>query len=509
MSHPANGSVKLISLDWLEVFCTEDRIQEMNADYFISQGWSVTKRPYGTPQYKEMFTLNDEYNKPYLEIRRNPYSLKKDGGIFELGDCHIRLANRVCYQKKPVDKLRDFLIKYHYKYKNISRVDICSDQYEFDNGMNPQNFVNNIMMEKIWKVRQSIINAHTDDGDDTHRYLTGLIKKDEEQIELDAHGKETNLGRRWNSLKWGSSRSAITTKIYNKTLELRAESRDKLYIKDAWAKAGLCDFQKCTYEVTNRNTGEITKKSKMVIVKKGTAVQGEIPLEQVDELQIWRVEFSIRANGRTWVNKSNDNKFTITLDAIDDYFKLGWMFYTQTAWLFNFVHAAKNLNGEAERKDRCKPIKLFNTKFLENSINYQPSRQTIEDCPTRTEKIIANKLLKIYKEKRKDETRRDAQYRKACLLVAGKLLDGLHRGYYLTNDDKKLYQEMLANPDPDTKLIFDDEADTDIQIEQSRQRWMDLMAKASEEAKRYRALTNDDTLTNPNENYININNLPF
>lgn len=509
MSHPATGSIKLISIDWLEVFCREDRVQTMDAQYFIAQGWNVTIRPYGTPQYREMFILNDEYGKPFLEIRRNPYSLKKDMGIFDEGACHIRLSNRVCYQKNPIDKLRNFLLKYNYIYKGLSRIDICSDQYEFDNGMNPQNLVNDVMKEKIWKVRQSAISTHTDDGDDTHRYLTELVNKDEEQQELDAHGKETNKGRKWNSLKWGSQRSAITTKIYNKTLELRTESRDKLYIKDAWFKAGLCDFQKCYYDVTDRKTGEITRKTKMVIVEKGTAIQGEIPLKDVKELQIWRVEFSLRANARKWINKSTNKRLEISLNSFDDYFKLGYMFYLQSEWLFNFVYAAKNSNGDAERKDRCKKIKLFNTKFIENATSYRPSRQTTEEAPTRTEKIIANKLLKIYKEKKKDETKREAQYRKACLIVAGKLLDGLHRSYYLTNDDKKLYNELLASPDPDTNILFDDEADIDVQIEQSKERWKDLMRKAEQEAIRYRSLTYDDKLTNTEQQYITINDLPF
>lgn len=85
-------AIKCINLDWLEVFCIEDGYLDPN--YFQNLGWNVCVREYGTPLYKQMFTLLNEHGKPFLEIRRDPYSLKENGGIFEKGSCHIRLANR-------------------------------------------------------------------------------------------------------------------------------------------------------------------------------------------------------------------------------------------------------------------------------------------------------------------------------------------------------------------------------------------------------------------------------
>lgn len=68
-------ALKCINLDWLEVYCIEPTA--MDANYFQNLGWQVNSRVYGTPLMREMFTLLGENGKPFLEIRRNPYSLKK------------------------------------------------------------------------------------------------------------------------------------------------------------------------------------------------------------------------------------------------------------------------------------------------------------------------------------------------------------------------------------------------------------------------------------------------
>ena len=230
------NKVKCINLDWLSVYCLEPKGVVMNAAYFKALGWTVEEREYGTPQYREKFTLMNGRH-PFLEIERNPYSLKQNGGIFEPESCHIRLANRTLYQPQPVQQLTNFIVKYGYEYKGISRVDVCCDLTIFDNGMKPQDLANKYMKDKIWKVHQSHMAPNTDDGDDTWRI----------KVHLGAHGKETKTGRTWNSLKWGSPKSALSTKLYNKTYELETNT-GKFYIKDTWVKAGLCDLQKVRYE---------------------------------------------------------------------------------------------------------------------------------------------------------------------------------------------------------------------------------------------------------------------
>ena len=396
------NKVKCINLDWLSVYCLEPKGCVMNAAYYKKLGWSVEEREYGTPQYREKFTLMNGRH-PFLEIERNPYSLKQNGGIFEPESCHIRLANRTLYQPNPVQQLTNFIIKYGYEYKGISRVDVCCDLTIFDNGMKPQDLANKYMKDKIWKVHQSKIDAHSSDGDDSWRI----------PIDLGAHGRETKTGRTWNSLKWGSPKSALSTKLYNKTLELETNT-GKFYIKDTWVKAGLCDLQKVRYEYRNPKTKEIEIRSKQISVVPGTAINQEIPIEEAKKIDVWRVEFSMNSEGRKWIDLGDNHIVDLSLNAFDNLDSLAATFFTCSEWLFCFIYAkwiTKGATRWKERTNRCKKLQLFNTKFLHS--HYKPQRQTEMEDPSRTEKIMMYRLI----QKSKDENLSEA-YREACHQVA-------------------------------------------------------------------------------------------
>lgn len=399
------NKVKCINLDWLSVYCLEPKGVVMNAAYYKKLGWSVEEREYGTPQYREKFTLMNGRH-PFLEIERNPYSLKQNGGIFEPESCHIRLANRTLYQPNPVQQLTNFIIKYGYEYKGISRVDVCCDLTIFDNGMKPQDLANKYMKDKIWKVHQSKIDAHSSDGDDTWRI----------PIHLGAHGRETKTGRTWNSLKWGSPKSALSTKLYNKTLELETNT-GKFYIKDAWVKSGLCELQKVRYEYRNPKTKEIEIRSKQISVVPGTAINQEIPIEEAKKIDIWRVEFSMNSEGRKWIDLGDNHIVDLSLNAFDNLDSLAATFFTCSEWLFCFIYAkwiTKGATRLKERTNRCKKLQLFNTKFLHS--HYKPQRQTEMEDPSRTEKIMMYRLIAKSKDKNLSEA-----YREACHQVARNL----------------------------------------------------------------------------------------
>lgn len=399
------NKIKCINLDWLSVYCLEPKGCVMNAAYYKKLGWSVEEREYGTPQYREKFTLMNGRH-PFLEIERNPYSLKQNGGIFEPESCHIRLANRTLYQPNPVQQLTNFIIKYGYEYKGISRVDVCCDLTIFDNGMKPQDLVNKYMKDKIWKVHQSKIDAHSSDGDDSWRI----------PIHLGAHGRETKTGRTWNSLKWGSPKSALSTKLYNKTLELETNT-GKFYIKDAWVKSGLCELQKVRYEYRNPKTKEIEIRSKQISVVPGTAINQEIPIEEAKKIDVWRVEFSMNSEGRKWIDLGDNHIVDLSLNAFDNLDSLAATFFTCSEWLFCFIYAKWITQGSTrmkERTNRCKKLQLFNTKFLHS--HYKPQRQTEMEDPSRTEKIMMYRLIAKSKDKNLSEA-----YREACHQVARNL----------------------------------------------------------------------------------------
>ena len=202
--------LRCVNIDWLEIFCEECTDTPRDEKYFTSRGYVVHSRAYGTPQYKEMFTIYID-NFPFVEIRRNPYSLKKEGGIFKENDCHLRLSNRECYDKQPIQNLIQFLKIHSYTYKSISRIDICNDFVRFDNNVLPINFCRSYIKGNVSKI--------------------GLSR-------LAAHGTDKFYSRDFNSISWGARDTAVGAKIYNKTQELK-EVKDKFYIRDCWSQAGM------------------------------------------------------------------------------------------------------------------------------------------------------------------------------------------------------------------------------------------------------------------------------
>lgn len=415
-------ATKCVNLDWLEVFCIEDG--NKNAQYFKALGWNVDVREYGTPLYKEMFTLLSENGKPFLEIRRNPYSLKENGGIFKKGSCHIRLSNRTLYTENPIEQLQHFLLKYQYTFVGITRIDVCCDQIVFDNGMNPQTFINKYMCHEILKIHNSRINVH---------------------------GTETTDSRIWNSIKWGSEKSPLSTKIYDKTLELQQKS-DKLYIKDSWVKSGLCDLQKVVYDYTDKKTKEKSKRAKMIVVKKGTKTEEEKPIDECEQVKIWRTEFSIKSEAKHWVTVDGNHTLDIALHKFSSRERCLYMFLIIAKWCMSFVEAETNDYGVQKRKDRCTPINLYSEKNLEKT--FKPTRITEREDPTRTEKIIYNRLIKM---SNSSLYHFDEETKMLCKEVAEKL-SIRHGNYWITDEERKRLedykQEMQAMKDEE-KLMLD------------------------------------------------------
>lgn len=335
---------RCINIDWLEVYCIEDCNRfPCNADYFRKQGWIVKERPYGTRQYKEMFVLLDKTDLPFVEIRRSPVAENCNAskvGIFDPASCHIRLHNRYCYHPQAVNFLSNFLMQHQYVMKHIYRLDICLDFEKFDKGDDPHKFM--------------------------LRYLSGKYSKIN-QGNISSHGKDLWAERRWNSISWGSPSSMVSTKFYNKSLELK-EGRDKPYIRYAWWCAGLIDdWTNCT----KRN-----------------------PDGSVYSPDIYRVEFSIRAHARQWY-RIEDHNGRKTKNLVQEH-TLG-TYRTSDDLLHAFARLAHHYfhfkhYEEGVRKDRCEDKVLFD--FGSNHTCYCLDRL----LTSQTHKEVESALLKRLRE---------------------------------------------------------------------------------------------------------------
>lgn len=316
---------RCINLDWLECYCLESCEHfPINAEYYKRLGYVVKERDYGTPQYREMFTIY-ENGKPFVEIRRNPYSIKKKGGIFEENACHIRLDNSVCYDERPIDRLRRFLVAHDYTYKSVSRIDIALDFNDFDDGRSVRLFVDKYMRGELSKVNQPRVSAH---------------------------GSDKWIGRCINSLKWGAQSSPNTTKLYNKTQELR-ECGDKQYIREAWHAAGL----------------DLTR-------------------------DVWRIEFSMTSEFQTLKNRKTGELLKKSISAYDTREKLLNQFFYMYNRYFDFRNVEYKKSGDLKPKYKCEKITLLN--YSAKDIPYTPTRNAVtKPMPTRTDKILIRRLEDI------------------------------------------------------------------------------------------------------------------
>lgn len=243
---------RCINIDWLEIYCLEPIAQPHTPDWYRARGLNVEEREYGTRVYKQMFKILDNYGNDLLEIRREPKGEGREFTVLPINACHIRLTNRLCYSDNAVAILVDFCKTYSIQVERIFRIDIALDFERFDSGDDPGKFVMRYIKRKYSKINQAEGHGHFTDRWD---------------------------GRCWNSLSWGSPKSAVGTKLYNKTKELQ-EVRDKPYIRQAWFLAGLIDDpQKKTKKREDRSEYS--------------------PV-------IWRLEFSIRSAVKNWLTYEKD-----------------------------------------------------------------------------------------------------------------------------------------------------------------------------------------------------------
>lgn len=180
----------------------------------------------GTPMFKKWMSIYTGENFKLAEICFEPYSLKLEGGIYDISACTIQICNRYCYDVRLFDLLRDLSAAIMFKLSSVSRIDICYDFFLFDNGMKPKTLING--------------------------YYTGKYLKT-------GYSKALGVGEQFNdynpqTLSFKGKGSAISVKLYNKTQEMR-DTKEKRYIQDAWFKCGLVEQDVWRLEVSIKSDG--------------------------------------------------------------------------------------------------------------------------------------------------------------------------------------------------------------------------------------------------------------
>lgn len=335
---------RCVNIDWLEVYCLESPTEyPCNAEYFRQHGYDVRERDYGTRQYNQMFTILDKWGNPMIEVRRDPPSGGSEFCGLTKDSTHIRLVNAYCYYNNPVGLLREFLMRHNYIFKRIYRIDVCYDFEYFDSGDLPERFVKRFLECKYRKINQ---------------------------CHLTAHGADNWNGYDWETLSWGSPSSMVSTKMYNKSLELIQGTNDKPYIRQAWFECNLID-------------------DPVKMIKMDADGKPYTP-------KIWRVEFSIKSSADRWVIIEDQSGKHEKKKAIPHTFQLFegrerlWERFEELAYhYFRFKYYEPD-----KRKDRCKDKILF--YFNKNREFYKLEQIAPASKPNHDDEILKRRLM-MYK----------------------------------------------------------------------------------------------------------------
>lgn len=386
-----------MNVDWFEVYCLESADQyPMDAEFFRRNGLWVKEREYGTRHYAQMFTIMDEYGEPWIEVRREPMSAGTAFTGFVRESCRLRLVNRQCYFDDCVTRLRDFMARWNYIYKRIARVDICNDFVTFDSGDKPDRFARRYFENRFSKVNQTKVRGFAADGWASFA---------------------------WESISWGSPSSAVSTKLYNKTKELRDGGMKKSYIPQAWFAAGIIDN----------------------------------PLDLPD---VWRVEFSIKSPIEGWVEiediagkRVEGRKIPNSLSVYDARDKL-WQRFEDLAYhyfRFKYVEYKQNVNScvataltsirkygdrELKRKDLCREKPLF--YFSKNRVFYSLKMPSRVEAPTNDLQRLKSRLIAIR------DVSSDMELRQAIQVILKYIDDLLLRKFTSNGYTDELRQLQLA-----------------------------------------------------------------
>lgn len=245
---------RCVNIDWLEMYCYEPS-EPRDQEYFEAHGVRVKPRDYGTKHWSQVFTLLDDDDNEFMEVRRAPRQGARDHHtIYPDNAVNLRLVNRYCYYDTAAWIMADFIEKHRYQIRRIFRLDLCIDFKRFDRGDKPVDVARRIASHVYTKIYQSNRTIHGRDYWD--------------------HSDD-------NSFSWGRHKSMVVTRYYNKSLEL-AQQKDKPWIRQAWFEAGLID----------------DPLAPVILNDKGEVVGDPV----------WRLEFQINSSARGWFVCEGDHK---------------------------------------------------------------------------------------------------------------------------------------------------------------------------------------------------------
>lgn len=303
----------VVNVDWLQVFCHDGNRGPLNVEYYGRSAYEFKLLPHGSRHFKEIWEVLDSDGDKYAVIQRIPHS-----SIISADGCIIQLCNRELYRSNFASEFIVFLASHNFKYKSISRLDICFDS--------------NYLYKK--RKHSSLIKD----------MMSGVILKNNQAKVAWNFQAIANVGKpmECNSCSFGSKSSPVSTKMYNKTLEMK-EQKNKPYIVESWVYNGL----------------------------------------NID-LDVWRIEISIKADATTTIRSDSGEIFRLSPDSVAMRKLTEDIFFSYAKKYFSF----KRNNG-TKNKTRMPDLEIFPK---ERTPTLVPIRITNEKDSGRSDRIFLKKL---------------------------------------------------------------------------------------------------------------------
>lgn len=345
-----------INVDWLQVFCLDENPESLTV-HNIKQDYEFILQPHSSRHFKEIWRVVNSDGDDYAVIQRRPFSsiITKEGAI-------VQLCNRELYKPHMSATFSMFLRLHGFKYKSISRIDLCFDSNVLAGGLLHANLIKGLMSEAYLKNNQAKVKWHFD--------------------------AMANVGRpmECNSASFGSKSSPVSTKIYNKTLEL-SEVKNKPYIVECWGFNGL-DTSK----------------------------------------DVWRIEISIKSEATTALHTSSGEILRLSPSMVEFQDDIEDIFFSYAKRYFAF-----KVNDGKKNKTRMADLPIFPT---ERSRTIRPLRITNERDATRSDRVFLKKLHGLFKELTNLDSRTEAAiWEVSNAFVLNKSLSTWRQSKLLTDND--------------------------------------------------------------------------
>lgn len=210
----------VVCIDWLALFCEYKESSAAwvgatsgNRALFDVGPWQYKIEDYGTRHYKHLCRVSypNEHSgyDEFAEVQYEPCSR-----IIGANSVIVRFVNRMLYRNDFWELASKFLADNEFKFKSISRVDICADFNDFAT-LSPLSLIQRFANKELRHVGRGVGALYFNHG---------------------AHNG--NYGVNYTGLSFGTHSSDARVYLYNKSFELLTQG-DKPWIRDTWKVIGL------------------------------------------------------------------------------------------------------------------------------------------------------------------------------------------------------------------------------------------------------------------------------